>query len=392
MEAVAEAQRKREEEAAKRVEEIKTRITSHEDFAKYGDKTWIGQYAEQAKQETADLDAIYADFEKKLQERKNSIIQAEQQRLTEGNQNKFTEYLKQVSETNNIDFDAIKAKFADLFNSITADTNTADTAIEKVKSYVEYFNQAKQVLSNGSDDILSRTSVAKIDAKNLLLKDDEITERIDRYEKYSVRLQNLYNAFAKFNTEEARTAASDAGLTDLPQKMEEIQNRMGIIKENIAALEEYRKAEEEAQRKREAEAEAQRKRDEEVAARAEQIKTRMSSHEDFEKYGDKTWLGQYAEQAKKEGADLDAIYADFEKKLQERKSAIIQAEQQKITEGNQNKFTEYLKQVSEANNIDFETIKAKFADLFNSITTDTNTADTAIEKVKAYIEYFNQAK
>ena len=128
------AQQETEENILHRQQQMIARITSNEDYEKYGENSWFAEYIEKAGQEMADVDQLYTEFEQRLAERKRDILAEEAEELKiQENRGKFESYLRGISTSGNEEYGQNLAKYSDLINSITSDTASLDAAIQKVK-------------------------------------------------------------------------------------------------------------------------------------------------------------------------------------------------------------------------------------------------------------------
>ena len=72
------AQREAQEKIQKRTTEFISRVMSHDDFEKYGQRDWLDEYKEKLKDDATDIEALYAEFEQTISERKEKLQKIEQ--------------------------------------------------------------------------------------------------------------------------------------------------------------------------------------------------------------------------------------------------------------------------------------------------------------------------
>lgn len=252
-----------EQRMAQRTSDITQRITSNPDFEKYGEQGWLQKYINRVRREVADVDEIYADFEKELAERKQNIIaQEEKDTRTEENRSKFLSHLKGLSPTGVEEFEANKAKFSDVFNSITDDAKTLEDAISRVNEElqktgdapadsVDDLRQRLVKLFNGdwkAYDIYEVLGMSKEDANknklgsfvadNLLFGDTSAEEKADKvlqwYEKVKAAAKEAADASKEASDSMGDTTDSapekEAQTVDeLIQKYKELQQVLSDI-------------------------------------------------------------------------------------------------------------------------------------------------------------------
>ena len=125
-----------QEEINKRVSKIVQLINGNKDYEQYGEFDWLQEYINRAREETTAIDELYADFERRLKERKESIQREMDREVNQGlNQDKFKSFLSGAiwAAQDTSKFEQVFERYKDLFNSITDDVTTLDAAINKVK-------------------------------------------------------------------------------------------------------------------------------------------------------------------------------------------------------------------------------------------------------------------
>ena len=131
------AQQELEEKIANRQSEIIQKITGTEGYEKYGGDTWLQEYIDRAREETTEIDVIYADFVRRLEARKKEILDAEQKTFnTEEELGKFNSYLLSVSKTGGDEYAFNLKRFSDSLDRIKENASDAATEIVKIQDAV----------------------------------------------------------------------------------------------------------------------------------------------------------------------------------------------------------------------------------------------------------------
>ena len=384
----AKRQNEAEEKIRKRTEDFLQRLTSDYRFKDYGRGNWRKEIIEKLKDEALtdkDIEGIYAEYEEKMEhnkviqdEQKKKVQQAERQsslkkfllsRYTGGESGK-EDYLSRYEQY----FDKVKdlgANMDDVFAEIQA---SWDKSAGK-----DGISLPLDEIDNQISEVEAKTKKMIEDISLLFMDPISSDQTEDYYTNLLQQIEGVENAYKELkqsmsDLEIPETATNLTGRSsNLTNQFAFIDQMIGQQKSRIHSV--YDNIDFEAQK-------AQKELEEKMLQRQADLIQRISSNDDYKKYGDSTLFADYIEKVKTDLRSVDEIYAEFETKLATRKASILaQEEKTNKQQENRGKFLSFLRGVSPSGEQEYGENLTKYADLLNTITDDAKTLEDAINHV-----------
>lgn len=225
-------ERELEEKIKQRQQAIILAITSNEDYKQYGDSSWLAEYTDRARKETTEVDELLADFERRLQERKQSIL-AEEERAEKQKNNKaeFQSFLRGVSPTGQEEYAENFAKYIDLFNSITEDSSTLDAAINKVKEdLAQLASESSKSAASSEQQAEAETHEAEA-AHQAAETSRELAE--SEREVNEARSETPENTTAPLSNSAQEVGQTGDAVEEVSGEVDDLTKRIGIMAKEI---------------------------------------------------------------------------------------------------------------------------------------------------------------
>ena len=120
-----------------------------------------------------------------------------------------------------------------------------------------------------------------------------------------------------------------------------------------------------------------------ISERQSEIIQRINNNKDFSKYGESNWLQEYINKAKESTDEIDTIYAEFEQRLEQRKSEILEKEAKEEDIKTQRMAVEsFLQGKSPSGAEEFAKNLEKYVDLLELIEKEGLKAEEVIRRIQ----------